>query len=88
MNQPNKQRIIRAMQMVWETLGNEVLAAYEECDEVPCAPRDTVTEFVMDADYLENFGMEPEAVSEFRKLDRETRFSIANEAFPLEYYGY
>ncbi len=79
-----QKRITEAANRVWHAIGGEILQAAEQ-DNIT---REEVIECVADADYLEDFGDDKEAVKEFRKLSYEEQEEMLLKAFPFSRYGW
>ena len=79
-----QERITEAANRAWKAIGGDILQAAEQ-DNIT---REEVISCVADADYLEDFGNDREAVAEFRKLSYEEQEEILLKAFPFSRYGW
>lgn len=81
-------RIISAMSNTWQVIGSDCFQAQIDCgEESRDMKRAEVMEVVADANYMEMYGNDKEAVSEFRKLDYKDQNVILKKAFPYTRYG-
>ena len=77
-----QKRITRAAGNTWQAIGSDILAA-AEADSVT---QEEVIEAVMD--YIQDYGRDKEAVTEFNRLSFEEKNDMLRVAFPLSRYGW
>ena len=77
-----QKRISSIANLTWQAIGGDVLHT-ADADSIP---RDEVVECVME--HLDQYGDDPDAVAEFKKLSFEEKQAILLKAFPLDRYGW
>ena len=78
------ERIHRAMQTTWATIGGDVLALDEGNRSIP---RAEVIEVTLDAGYMEMYARDKEAIAALRKLPYAQQIKIAEGTFNCSRYG-
>jgi len=73
-----KERIARALNRTLDTIASDLLACIEE-DHITA---DVAREVTADADRLEAYGNDKEAVAAFREMSREEQDLILSDVFP------
>lgn len=77
-----------ALRRTWDVIGGDVLASGDGKD----MDRSAVIECVLDANYLENYGIRKDVtkdlIKKFRDFGYDMQQEIAKEAFPHQRYGY
>lgn len=75
-----EQRAIEAIHGTWQAIGYDVLAASGETEG--SIESSTIREVVADADRLETYGGDDEAVAWFRAMGRDQQRVVLKTAFP------
>lgn len=86
MNDELKQRIIKAMNRTWDAIGSDAIALTIEYERRSWMKQDEVIEMVLDANRMDMYGDDAEALTEFNKLTYEQMIEIGKEAFPARRY--
>lgn len=77
-----QKRIGSVANLTWQGIGCNVLRA----SDVDSMPRDEVVECVME--HIDQYGDDPDAVAEFKKLGFEEKQTMLLRAFPFDRYGW
>jgi hypothetical protein len=83
-------RIARAMNATWQTIGGDVITAMQEGENRDYVTKDEFIECVTDANYMDSYAHDPEAckwVDELYKADYDGAFKQLRKLFKFERYG-
>lgn len=80
-----KERVIEALKRTWNNISGDV-AEVEASLGNQSISKDIVVEMTTDANRLEMYGNDAEAVKYFRDLSFHDQNKISQEAFPLKWY--
>ena len=84
MKQEMEQRIRTAAYNTWQAIGGDIL----DLSDTGTLSSEEVTEIVLDANYMDMYSRDTEAMDYYNSLGHEEQYRIVREAFGDENYGY